>query len=103
MALEFKMPKLGESVTEGTIGRWLKQPGDKLELYEPMLEVTTDKVDTEVSSPIDGTLMEILVPEGETVSIGTVIARIADASEASNGHVGDAVASVAAAPAAQTA
>lgn len=101
MALEFKMPKLGESVTEGTIGRWLKQPGDKLELYEPMLEVTTDKVDTEVSSPIEGTLMEILVPEGETVSIGTVIARIADASEASNGHVGDAVASVAAAPAAQ--
>jgi 2-oxoglutarate dehydrogenase E2 component (dihydrolipoamide succinyltransferase) len=86
MALEFKMPKLGESVTEGTIGRWLKQPGDKLELYEPMLEVTTDKVDTEVSSPIDGTLVEILVAEGETVAVGTVIARLADPGEASNGH-----------------
>ena len=58
------MPKLGESVTEGTIGRWLKQPGDTLEQYEPLLEVTTDKVDTEVSSPITGTLLEILVPEG---------------------------------------
>ncbi|HEY0736850.1 MAG TPA: dihydrolipoamide acetyltransferase family protein [Herpetosiphonaceae bacterium] len=97
------MPKLGESVTEGTIGRWLKQPGDKLELYEPMLEVTTDKVDTEVSSPIEGTLMEILVPEGETVSIGTVIARIAESGQASNGQVADSAVSVAAAPAAQPA
>ncbi|HEX6291958.1 MAG TPA: dihydrolipoamide acetyltransferase family protein [Herpetosiphonaceae bacterium] len=84
MALEFKMPKLGESVTEGTIGRWLKQPGDKLELYEPMLEVTTDKVDTEVSSPIDGTLVEILVSEGETVAVGTVIARLSENGEVSN-------------------
>lgn len=103
MALEFKMPKLGESVTEGTIGRWLKQPGDKLELYEPMLEVTTDKVDTEVSSPIEGTLTEILIPEGETVAIGTVIARIAEAGQASNGQVMDSAVSVAAAPAAQAA
>lgn len=76
MALEFKMPKLGESVTEGTIGRWLKQPGDMLAQYEPMLEVTTDKVDTEVSAPIDGRLAEILVPEGDTVSVGTIIARL---------------------------
>jgi 2-oxoisovalerate dehydrogenase E2 component (dihydrolipoyl transacylase) len=78
MAIEFRMPKLGESVTEGTIGRWLKQPGDRLEQYEAMVEVTTDKVDTEVSSPIDGTLIEILVPEGETVRVGTVIARLAE-------------------------
>jgi len=82
MALEFKMPKLGESVTEGTIGRWLKQPGDKLEQYEPMLEVTTDKVDTEVSAPVDGTLAEILVEEGETVAVGTIIARLLPAGEA---------------------
>lgn len=82
MTLEFKMPKLGESVTEGTIGRWLKQPGDTLEQYEPMLEVTTDKVDTEVSAPINGTLLEILVPEGETVAVGTIIARLAEAGEA---------------------
>lgn len=80
MPLEFRMPKLGESVTEGTIGRWLKQPGETLTQYEPMLEVTTDKVDTEVSAPIDGTLLEILVPEGETVAVGTVIARLADGS-----------------------
>ncbi len=82
MTIEFKMPKLGESVTEGTIGRWLKQPGDALEQYEPMLEVTTDKVDTEVSSPINGTLLEILVPEGETVAVGTVIARLAESNGA---------------------
>lgn len=82
MTIEFKMPKLGESVTEGTIGRWLKQPGDTLEQYEPMLEVTTDKVDTEVSSPINGTLLEILVPEGETVAVGTVIARLAESNGA---------------------
>lgn len=81
MTLEFTMPKLGESVTEGTIGRWLKQPGETIEQYEPMLEVNTDKVDTEVSSPISGTLVEILVGEGETVPIGTVIARLARAGE----------------------
>lgn len=89
MALEFKMPKLGESVTEGTIGRWLKQPGDTLAQYEPMLEVTTDKVDTEVSAPIDGRLAEILVPEGETVSVGTIIARlepIGATGATDNGH-----------------
>lgn len=87
MALEFKMPKLGESVTEGTIGRWLKQPGDVLAQYEPMLEVTTDKVDTEVSAPIDGRLAEILVAEGETVSVGTIIARLepVGATDSSNG------------------
>lgn len=85
MTIEFKMPKLGESVTEGTIGRWLKRPGDPLEQYEPMLEVTTDKVDTEVSSPINGRLLEILVPEGATVPVGTVIARLAPADEAGDG------------------
>jgi 2-oxoglutarate dehydrogenase E2 component (dihydrolipoamide succinyltransferase) len=101
MTLEFKMPKLGESVTEGTIGRWLKQPGDTLEQYEPMLEVTTDKVDTEVSSPVSGTLVEILVPEGETVEVGTTIARLADVNEhaGSTGN-GSATAAEAAVPAA---
>ncbi len=100
MALEFKMPKLGESVTEGTIGRWLKQPGEELEQYEPMLEVTTDKVDTEVSAPINGTLLEILVPEGETVAVGTVIARLADSDEvASTGASNGATPAASAAPA----
>lgn len=73
------MPQLGESVTEGTVGRWLKQPGDAVAKYEPLLEVITDKVDTEVPAPAAGTLAEILVPEGETVRVGTVIARLQEA------------------------
>lgn len=80
MSVEFKMPKLGESVTEGTVGRWLKQPGDSLELYEPMLEVTTDKVDTEIPAPVNGRLLEIRVNEGDTVPVGTVIAVLEDSS-----------------------
>lgn len=82
MPTEIKMPQLGESVTEGTVGRWLKQPGDHVEKYEPLLEVVTDKVDTEVPSPFAGTLLEILVPTGETVRVGTVLARLGTADEA---------------------
>lgn len=99
MALEFKMPKLGESVTEGTVGRWLKQPGDAVELYEPLLEVTTDKVDTEVPSPVTGTLVQIMVAEGDTVPVGTVIAVLAD----SQGAAAAPAAAEPAAPAAQPA
>ena len=77
--IDIKMPQLGESVTEGTVGRWLKQPGDPVAKYEPLLEVVTDKVDTEVPAPEAGVLHEILVPEGETVRVGTVIARLAPA------------------------
>jgi 2-oxoisovalerate dehydrogenase E2 component (dihydrolipoyl transacylase) len=76
MPTDITMPQLGESVTEGTVGRWLKQPGDAVAKYEPLLEVITDKVDTEVPAPAAGTLAEILVPEGETVRVGTVIARL---------------------------
>lgn len=75
--MEVKMPQLGESVTEGTVGRWLKQPGDAVKKYEPLLEVVTDKVDTEVPAPETGTLTEILVAEGDTVSVGTVLATLA--------------------------
>ena len=74
MATEIKMPQLGESVTEGTIGKWLKQPGEKVEKYEALLEVTTDKVDTEVPAPAAGILREIAVPEGTTVRVGTLLA-----------------------------
>jgi len=81
MATEIKMPQLGESVTEGTIGRWLKRPGELVAKYEPLLEVITDKVDTEVPAPSAGTLLEILVAEGETVPVGTVIARLGAAEE----------------------
>jgi 2-oxoglutarate dehydrogenase E2 component (dihydrolipoamide succinyltransferase) len=70
------MPQLGESVTEGTIGKWLKQPGDKVEKYEALLEVTTDKVDTEVPSPAAGIVREIAVPEGTTVRVGTLLALL---------------------------
>jgi 2-oxoglutarate dehydrogenase E2 component (dihydrolipoamide succinyltransferase) len=79
MPTDIIMPQLGESVTEGTVGRWLKQPGDAVAKYEPLLEVITDKVDTEVPAPAAGTLAEILVPEGETVRVGTVIARLQEA------------------------
>lgn len=75
------MPQLGESVTEGTVGRWLKQPGDEVKRYEPLLEVITDKVDSEVPSPVSGTLLEIVVPEGETVRVGTLLARVGVAGE----------------------
>src|SRR5688572_27053618 len=74
MAFELKMPKLGESVTEGTIGKWLKQPGEQVKKYDLLVEVQTDKVNTEIPSEVDGTLSEIKVQEGQTVSVGTVLA-----------------------------
>lgn len=74
MAFELKMPKLGESVTEGTIGKWLKQPGEAVKKYDLLVEVQTDKVNTEIPSEVDGTLSEIKVQEGETVSVGTILA-----------------------------
>src|SRR4051812_21250821 len=74
MAFDLKMPKLGESVTEGTIGKWLKQPGEKVAKYDLVVEVQTDKVNTEIPSPVDGTLREIKVQEGETVPVGALLA-----------------------------
>src|SRR5258706_9473182 len=71
---ELKMPKLGESVTEGTIGKWLKKPGDKVNKYDLLVEVQTDKVNTEIPSPVAGTLKEVRVEEGQTVPIGTLLA-----------------------------
>jgi len=76
------MPQLGESVAEGTIGKWLKQPGDHVEKYEPLLEVITDKVNAEVPSPYEGILKEILVEEGATVPNNAEIAVIEEAGEA---------------------
>ncbi|WP_432541087.1 2-oxoglutarate dehydrogenase, E2 component, dihydrolipoamide succinyltransferase [Kineococcus sp. SYSU DK002] len=75
-----KMPALGESVTEGTVTRWLKSVGDTVEVDEPLLEVSTDKVDTEIPSPVAGTLLEVLVGEDETAEVGADLARIGDAS-----------------------
>ena len=96
MATSVTMPALGESVTEGTVTTWLKQVGDTVELDEPIVEVSTDKVDSEVPSPVAGVLLEILVPEDETVEVGTEIARIGDASEASAPAAAPAAAPIAA-------
>ena len=82
MAEDIKMPALGESVTDATVTAWLKQVGDTVEADEPIVEVATDKVDSEVPSPVAGVLLEILVQEDETVDVGTVIARVASADEA---------------------
>ena len=84
------MPQLGESVAEGTIGKWLKQPGDKVELYEPLVEVITDKVNAEVPSPFAGILREILAEEGDTVPNNAEIAVIETADDAVAGGTADA-------------
>src|SRR3954469_13997115 len=80
MSDNVQMPALGESVTEGTVTRWLKQIGDQVEVDEPLLEVSTDKVDTEIPSPFAGVLEQILVAEDETVEIGAQLAVIGDGS-----------------------
>lgn len=82
MSESVSLPALGESVTEGTVTRWLKNVGDSVEVDEPLLEVSTDKVDTEIPSPISGILEEILVQEDETVAVGTVLARVGSGSGA---------------------
>ncbi len=94
MSRTVTMPQLGETVTEGTILRWAKQPGDTVREDEVLLEISTDKVDTEVPSPFAGTVLEILVAEGQTVAVGTALAVIGEANET------PAPASAAAAPAA---
>ena len=81
MATSVTLPALGESVTEGTVTRWLKQPGEEVQADEPLLEISTDKVDTEIPSPVSGVLLEIKVQEDETVEVGAELAIIGDASE----------------------
>ncbi|PRY17447.1 2-oxoglutarate dehydrogenase, E2 component, dihydrolipoamide succinyltransferase [Kineococcus rhizosphaerae] len=85
MSNSVQMPALGESVTEGTVTRWLKQVGDTVAVDEPLLEVSTDKVDTEIPSPVAGVLLEILVPEDETAEVGADLARIGEESEQGRG------------------
>src|SRR5918992_5800425 len=82
MATEVTLPALGESVTEGTVTRWLKQVGDEVAVDEALLEVSTDKVDTEIPSPVAGTLLEIKVSEDETVEVGAELAVIGTADRA---------------------
>ncbi|MBD2761581.1 2-oxoglutarate dehydrogenase, E2 component, dihydrolipoamide succinyltransferase, partial [Kocuria sp. cx-116] len=87
-SVEVTLPALGESVTEGTVTRWLKEVGEQIEVDEPLLEVSTDKVDTEVPSPVAGTLLEIKVQEDEDAEVGQVLAIVGDESDASSGDSG---------------
>ena len=80
MSVEIVMPQMGESITEGTVSKWLKQVGERVEKDEAILEISTDKVDAEVPSPGAGILLEIRTQEGETVEVGTVVAIVGDSS-----------------------
>src|SRR3954453_18145745 len=84
MPVSVTMPRLGESVTEGTITRWLKQEGDRVEADEPLLEVSTDKVDTEIPAPAAGVLSRIVVHEDETAEVGSELAVIAGEGESAD-------------------
>jgi 2-oxoglutarate dehydrogenase E2 component (dihydrolipoamide succinyltransferase) len=79
------MPELGESVTEGTVTRWLKKVGDSVGVDEPLVEVSTDKVDTEIPSPVAGVLVSITAEEDDTVSVGGELARIGASLQATGG------------------
>ncbi|MBT8241818.1 MAG: E3 binding domain-containing protein, partial [Acidimicrobiia bacterium] len=81
MATTVSMPQLGETVTEGTILGWPKGVGESIAVDEPLVEISTDKVDTEIPSPVGGVILEILVPEGETVVVGTDLIVIGEAGE----------------------
>ncbi len=85
MTTVVKMPQLGESVVEGTVARWLKQPGDRVSKREPLLEISTDKIDTEVPAPADGILLEIVAAAGVTVKAGLPLAYIGAPEEMGNG------------------
>src|SRR5271168_2403458 len=104
MPTDVVMPQMGESITEGTITKWLKKPGDAIQRDEPLFEISTDKVDAEIPSPSAGTLKEIKIPEGTTVQINTVVATIDEAGSSSvPAPASPAKAETAAAPAADSA
>src|ERR1700741_2816907 len=81
MATEVIMPQMGESIVEGTITKWLKKPGDKVQRDEPLFEISTDKVDAEIPAPASGVLQEIKVAEGNTVQVNTIVATISEDGE----------------------
>src|ERR1017187_7143518 len=95
------MPQMGESIVEGTLTKWLKKQGEHVERDEPLFEISTDKVDTEIPSPIAGTLSEVLVEEGKTVAINTVVAKISDGDGAAAKPAPEAPPKAAPAPQAQ--
>ena len=83
------MPQMGESIFEGTLTKWLKKKGDRVERDEPLFEISTDKIDTEIPSPAAGVVQDILVKEGETVQINTVVAVIGDGSGSASSSPSD--------------
>src|ERR1700675_507880 len=83
MPTDIIMPQMGESIVEGTITKWLKKPGDKVQRDEPLFEISTDKVDAEIPAPASGVLQELTVSEGNTVQVNTVVGVIGDGSGAS--------------------
>lgn len=99
MSVEVVMPQMGESITEGTVSKWLKAVGDKIDKDEPILEISTDKVDAEVPSPGAGVLLEVRYPEGETVEVGTVLAVIGVEGETPAASTGSQVSSLESEPA----
>ena len=101
MSTSVVLPALGESVTEGTVTRWLKKVGDTVEADEGLLEISTDKVDTEIPSPVGGVIEEILVQEDETVEVGAILAKIGDGSGAGAAPAEAEAAPAAAEPAAE--
>src|ERR1700704_3898405 len=96
--IDVVMPQMGESIVEGTLTKWLKKAGEHVERDEPLFEISTDKVDTEIPAPVAGVLKEVLVEEGKTVAISTVVGRIEEG--AGNGASAPAQAAAPAAPAA---
>ena len=76
--VDFQLPRLADSIVESTVSRWLKKSGDRVRRGEPLVEIETDKVNAELESPIDGVLVEIVVPDGTTAAVGTVIARLSE-------------------------
>ena len=88
MATLVKMPQLGESVVEGTVARWLKAAGDTVAKFEPLLEISTDKIDTEIPAPAAGILLAISIPDGQTVKVGTVLATIGEPEEVRSAEYG---------------
>jgi pyruvate dehydrogenase E2 component (dihydrolipoamide acetyltransferase) len=97
--IDVVMPQMGESIVEGTLTKWLKKPGDHVDRDEPLFEISTDKVDTEIPSPTAGTLAEVLVQEGQTVAINTLVGRIQDGAGATASAAAPASAAAASAPA----
>ncbi|KAA1292582.1 MAG: dihydrolipoyllysine succinyltransferase, partial [SAR202 cluster bacterium] len=102
MSITIELPHVGESVVEGTIGKWLKQPGENVKRYEPLVEIITDKVTMEVPSPVEGSLVRVLAEEGDTLPMGAAIAEVATADSPEGAETQTASIAIETAPSAPT-